>query len=53
MGMNPWEMVKLGEVCTVIAGQSPPSSTYNSEGIGLPFYQGKADFGKLNPKVRS
>ncbi len=47
-----WEKVRLGEVCEVIAGQSPPSSTYNNEGNGLPFFQGKADFGVHFPKVR-
>jgi type I restriction enzyme S subunit len=26
-------------------GQSPDSSTYNDKGDGLPFYQGKVDFG--------
>ena len=30
-------------------GQSPDSSTYNDDGIGVPFYQGNADFGKLHP----
>lgn len=30
-------------------GQSPPSRTYNAEGIGLPFFQGKAEFGELYP----
>lgn len=30
-------------------GQSPPSSSYNSEGIGLPFLQGKMDFGNIYP----
>jgi type I restriction enzyme S subunit len=30
-------------------GQSPPSETYNTDGIGLPFYQGKAEFGELYP----
>ncbi len=39
-----WEMKKLGEVCTVIAGQSPEGIYYNSEGNGLPFYQGKKEF---------
>jgi len=39
-----WEIKKLGEVCKVIAGQSPASEFYNSEGIGLPFYQGKKEF---------
>jgi len=33
-------------------GQSPPSSTYNKKGEGLPFYQGNADFGDLNPTSR-
>ena len=44
--------VKLIDVCEVIAGQSPPSSTYNREQDGMPFFQGKADFGELYPTVR-
>ena len=32
-------------------GQSPPSSTYNRSGDGLPFFQGKAEFGDLYPTV--
>lgn len=39
-----WEMKKLGEVCTVIAGQSPEGIYYNSERNGLPFYRGKKEF---------
>jgi len=39
-----WEVKKLGEVCTVIAGQSPEGKYYNTEQIGLPFYQGKKEF---------
>ncbi|MBS4021143.1 MAG: restriction endonuclease subunit S [Dethiobacter sp.] len=39
-----WEVKKLGEVCQVIAGQSPESKHYNKAGSGLPFYQGKKDF---------
>jgi type I restriction enzyme S subunit len=46
------EEVKLVDVCDVIAGQSPPSSTYNQEGNGTPFFQGKADFGETYPTVR-
>ena len=30
-------------------GQSPPSSTYNNKGLGMPFLQGKADFGDVYP----
>ncbi len=44
-----WRWATLGEACDVILGQSPPSSTYNTEGVGLPFYQGKAEFGDLYP----
>jgi type I restriction enzyme S subunit len=47
-----FEIRLLGEVCEVIAGQSPPSSTYNFEARGLPFFQGKADFGILYPTTR-
>ena len=43
---------KLNEVAKVIAGQSPPSSTYNSIGKGLPFFQGKADFQEKYPRER-
>lgn len=49
-----WKWVKLGrkDLAEIIMGQSPPSITYNKEGNGLPFYQGKADFGKLHPTPR-
>lgn len=43
---------KLKDCCQIIAGQSPESKYYNTNGEGLPFFQGKADFGALNPKVR-
>lgn len=39
-----WPMVKLGEVCKVISGQSPDGSTYNNRGEGVPFHQGKTEF---------
>jgi type I restriction enzyme S subunit len=45
-----WTQATLGEACTIVLGQSPPSSTYNTEGIGLPFYQGKAEFGDTYPE---
>lgn len=44
-----WMWTRLGEVAEIVLGQSPPSSTYNIEGIGLPFYQGKKEFGNLYP----
>lgn len=42
----------LQEVAKIISGQSPNSKYYNTEGNGIPFFQGKADFGSLYPKVR-
>lgn len=39
----------LAEVCDIQMGQSPPSSDYNESGKGLPFFQGKAEFGVHHP----
>jgi type I restriction enzyme S subunit len=47
-----WQVVRLDTVADIIMGQSPPSSTYNTESIGLPFFQGKADFGDIYPTTR-
>lgn len=47
-----WKTSKLKDCCTIIAGQSPESKYYNTDGIGLPFFQGKADFGDIYPTVR-
>lgn len=46
-----WEWRKLGDkkYFDVIMGQSPPSNTYNLNGVGLPFFQGKAEFGEVHP----
>jgi type I restriction enzyme S subunit len=42
-------IASIDSICQVIQGQSPPGDTYNSEGDGLPFFQGKAEFGPLYP----
>lgn len=47
-----WKSVKLSSVAEVIAGQSPESKYYNNNGNGIPFFQGKADFGIDYPTVR-
>lgn len=39
----------MEDVAEIILGQSPPSSTYNENGIGPPFLQGKAEFGPIYP----
>ena len=44
-----WLPCKISNFSHIIMGQSPASSTYNSDGIGLPFYQGKAEFGAIYP----
>jgi restriction endonuclease S subunit len=44
-----WTETTLNEIAEVNMGQSPPGSSYNSEGIGLPFMQGSAEFGEHNP----
>ena len=46
------KMKTLMEFCDLNMGQSPKSETYNEENIGLPFFQGNADFGEVYPKVR-
>jgi len=47
-----WVEVELKSVVELVMGQSPESSTYNDHGEGLPFFQGKAEFGELYPTVR-
>ena len=44
--------VMLSDVAQLVMGQSPPSTSYNDVGDGLPFYQGKTDFGATYPTPR-
>ena len=46
------EYVNLRDICEIKMGQSPESSSYNSDKQGVPFYQGNADFGALYPSPR-
>ena len=46
---DDWPELPLDEVCEVVLGQSPPGSDYNAENVGLPFFQGKAEFGHIFP----
>jgi type I restriction enzyme S subunit len=46
-----WKVIRLGEKVNITMGQSPPSSTYNVTGNGLPFFQGRRDFGSRNPAI--
>ncbi len=49
-----WPMYKLGnpDISHIILGQSPRSSTYNKEGKGIPFLQGKTEFGEIYPDFK-
>jgi len=44
-----WVWTSLENMTDIVLGQSPPSSTYNEDKFGLPFYQGKSEFGLIYP----
>ena len=48
-----WKQTLVKDVCEIVLGQSPPSETYNTDGIGLPFFQGKAEFKILHPIAKN
>jgi len=47
-----WATVGFGEQFDLVMGQSPPGDTYNNTGDGLPFFQGRTDFGFRYPENR-
>ena len=47
-----WRVEQLGNFVHINMGQSPPGSTYNEEGKGMPFFQGIKDFGSRFPSIR-
>ena len=44
-----WEVKSVGECFNLTMGQSPPGRIYNEDGDGLPFFQGRTDFGFRYP----
>ena len=52
LGMIPkgWRVGTLKEIADIIMGTSPSGSSYNTEGIGDVFYQGRAEFSFRFPK---
>jgi len=40
-----YDLVKLGDVAEIISGQSPEGQYYNQNRNGIPFYQGRTEFG--------
>ena len=47
-----WRKGKLGEEFDLVMGQSPKGETYNENGKGMVFYQGRTDFGFRFPSNR-
>jgi type I restriction enzyme S subunit len=47
-----WEVGCVDDEFDLTMGQSPPGHTYNEVGDGLPFYQGRTDFGFRFPTRR-
>jgi type I restriction enzyme S subunit len=47
-----WEVKTIGSEFRLTMGQSPPGNTYNEIGNGLPFFQGRRDFGFRYPSHR-
>ena len=54
LGLVPkgWRLSNVGESFVLTMGQSPPGDTYNDTSDGLPFYQGRTDFGFRFPTQR-
>jgi type I restriction enzyme S subunit len=47
-----WHIGRVDEDFSLTMGQSPPGETYNESSEGVPFYQGRTDFGFRFPTVR-
>jgi len=47
-----WAVKPLKDCFNFTMGQSPPGSSYNEEEEGLPFFQGRTDFGFRYPENR-
>lgn len=54
LGLVPkgWQASTVAKSFILTMGQSPPGDTYNSVGDGLPFFQGRTDFGFRFPAQR-
>ena len=47
-----WKVGKLSDIAEITMGQSPDGKSYNEDGIGIVFYQGRAEFGTRFPTRR-
>ena len=39
-----WQWIRLGDVALVVMGNSPPGSSYNEQGLGVPLINGPVEF---------
>ena len=49
---SDWKEGYLSDVADITMGQSPSGTSYNEDGIGTIFFQGRAEFGFRFPSVR-
>ena len=49
---DSWSTGNLSNIAIITMGQSPKGNTYNEEGIGAVFFQGRAEFGFRFPMRR-
>ena len=49
---SDWEEGTLSDIADITMGQSPSGSSYNEDGNGTIFFQGRAEFGFRFPTVR-
>jgi type I restriction enzyme, S subunit len=49
MSKEGWEETTLGEIATIIMGQSPSGETCNETGDGIPLLNGPTEFGSFHP----
>jgi type I restriction enzyme S subunit len=47
-----WREGTLDDIANITMGQSPSGTSYNEDGIGTVFYQGRAEFGERYPTRR-
>jgi type I restriction enzyme S subunit len=50
---NHWNIKKLKYISNIIMGQSPEQKDVNQKNQGIPFLQGNAEFGQINPKEKN
>lgn len=49
---SDWIKGSLSDIADITMGQSPSGSSYNEDGIGTIFFQGRAEFGFRFPTIR-